>query len=172
MIAACYRRTGNYQLALQYYKKIHQKFPENTESLRLMVRICNDLELPEGRDYLEKLKRLEKAKELNNQRRENARSASRSSRRSAASSNSREGSASSNSSGYATEGHPRSSSKLSSKRNAIFNASETNGNSRNGSDSFIEDLGPAQERPTTSWRRKQADEDDFAGDEIGDILPE
>ena len=167
MIAACYRRAGNYQNALQCYKRIHEKFPENVECLKFLVRICNDLTLPEGMEYLERLKKLEKAKEMNNQRRENTRSASRASaRRSAASS--REGSASSNSSGYFTE-HSRSNSKLSSKRRAVYDANEA---PLKATDNFVDDLGPSNERPTTSWRRKQIDDDDFAGDEIADILPE
>ena len=31
MVASCYRKTGNYQQALQTYKLIHSKFPENVE---------------------------------------------------------------------------------------------------------------------------------------------
>lgn len=161
MIAACYRRAGNYQTALACYKKIHATFPENAECLKFLVRICNDLELPEGQEYLERLRKLEKAKELSAQRREATRSASRASaRRSAASS--RENSASSNSSGYVTEQNSRSNSKLGSKRRAIVDNSEGH--------NYGDDLAP-NERPTTAWRRKTED-DDFAGDEVADILPE
>lgn len=31
MIASCYRRSGNYQQALETYKKIHKRFPDNIE---------------------------------------------------------------------------------------------------------------------------------------------
>ena len=31
MIASCYRRSGNYQQALETYKKIHKRFPDNVE---------------------------------------------------------------------------------------------------------------------------------------------
>lgn len=35
MIASCCRRSGNYQLAFDTYKRIHERFPENLE--------CNDI---------------------------------------------------------------------------------------------------------------------------------
>ena len=160
MIAACHRRSGNYQNALQYYIKIHKKFPENTESLKFMARIAHDLDLPEAADYLDRLKKLEKMKELNNQRKD-VRSASRASRRSAASS--REGSASSNSSGYMTEASRNGF--RSSARKSIWDV--------DGKTGFNDDLdNGVNERPTTSWRRRQMDEDDFAGDEVADILPD
>ena len=31
MIASCHRKTGNYQRALETYKRIHTLFPENVE---------------------------------------------------------------------------------------------------------------------------------------------
>ena len=31
MIASCHRRSGNYQQALETYKFIHKKFPDNVE---------------------------------------------------------------------------------------------------------------------------------------------
>jgi len=31
MIATCHRRSGNYQQALETYKNIHRKFPDNIE---------------------------------------------------------------------------------------------------------------------------------------------
>ena len=33
MVASCHRRTGNYQQALEAYKMIHKKFPENIECM-------------------------------------------------------------------------------------------------------------------------------------------
>ena len=33
MVASCYRRSGNYAAALDEYKKIHQKFPDNIECM-------------------------------------------------------------------------------------------------------------------------------------------
>ena len=31
MVASCYRRSGNYAAALEKYKSIHYKFPDNIE---------------------------------------------------------------------------------------------------------------------------------------------
>ena len=31
MVASCHRRSGNYQHALETYKSIHRKFPDNVE---------------------------------------------------------------------------------------------------------------------------------------------
>jgi tetratricopeptide (TPR) repeat protein len=33
MVASCYRRSGNYAAALDEYKKIHHKFPDNIECM-------------------------------------------------------------------------------------------------------------------------------------------
>eukprot|EP00842_Homolaphlyctis_polyrhiza_P000412 jgi/Hompol1/1371/HPOL_005581-RA len=60
MIASCYRRSGNYQQAFETYKRIHNKFPENVECLRFLVRICTDLGMKEVQDYVAKLARAEK----------------------------------------------------------------------------------------------------------------
>jgi intraflagellar transport protein 88 len=61
MIASCHRRSGNYQAALETYKRIHDKFPENEECIRFLIRICTDLGLKEGDEYKNKLSRLEKS---------------------------------------------------------------------------------------------------------------
>uniref|UniRef100_A0A8C1F803 Intraflagellar transport protein 88 homolog n=1 Tax=Cyprinus carpio carpio TaxID=630221 RepID=A0A8C1F803_CYPCA len=68
MVASCYRRSGNYQKALETYKDIHRKFPENVECLRFLVRLCTDMGLKEVQDYATKLKKVEKMKEIREQR--------------------------------------------------------------------------------------------------------
>nr|XP_046260673.1 intraflagellar transport protein 88 homolog isoform X3 [Scatophagus argus] len=68
MVASCYRRSGNYQRALETYKDIHRKFPENVECLRFLVRLCTDMGLKEVQDYATKLKKVEKMKEIREQR--------------------------------------------------------------------------------------------------------
>lgn len=172
MVAACYRRSGNYQSALNSYAKTHKRFPENTECLKFLIRLCDDMGLPEAKDYTDKLRRIEKTRELNNQRKE-LRSSSRTSKRSAASS--REGSASSNSSGYVTESsrmngnhhhHNRKTSGLD-----ISGSSDYLNASNNRNDFIVDDM-ELNERPTTSRRRKALDEDHFEGDEVDAILPE
>ena len=37
MVASCHRRSGNYQVALETYKGIHRKFPDNVECELLML---------------------------------------------------------------------------------------------------------------------------------------
>uniref|UniRef100_A0AAY4DSB4 Intraflagellar transport 88 n=1 Tax=Denticeps clupeoides TaxID=299321 RepID=A0AAY4DSB4_9TELE len=81
MVASCYRRSGNYQKALETYKDIHRKFPENIECLRFLVRLCQDLELKEVQDYATKLKKVEKMKEIREQRVKSGREGSAQSRR-------------------------------------------------------------------------------------------
>ncbi|KAJ3218850.1 Intraflagellar transport protein 88 [Dinochytrium kinnereticum] len=63
MIASCYRRSGNYQQAFETYKRIHEKFPENVECLRFLVRICTDLGMKDVQEYVSRLARVEKARE-------------------------------------------------------------------------------------------------------------
>ena len=91
MIASCYRRSGNYHKALDTYKTIHRKFPENIECLKFLVKICSDMGLKEAMDYAQELKKAERAKDL----RERASSSRPGSRRSSsrASNLSRNGSA-------------------------------------------------------------------------------
>ena len=36
MVASCYRRSGNYAAALENYKSIHRKFPDNIECIRII----------------------------------------------------------------------------------------------------------------------------------------
>uniref|UniRef100_A0A672SH55 Intraflagellar transport 88 homolog n=1 Tax=Sinocyclocheilus grahami TaxID=75366 RepID=A0A672SH55_SINGR len=45
MVASCYRRSGNYQKALETYKDIHRKFPENVECLCFLVRLSTDIDV-------------------------------------------------------------------------------------------------------------------------------
>lgn len=64
MVAGCHRRSGNLHKALTLYQDIHKKFPENTECLRFLVRLCNELGMKETQDYVLELKKIEKAKEV------------------------------------------------------------------------------------------------------------
>jgi intraflagellar transport protein 88 len=66
MVASCQRRVGNYQIAFATYKSIHSKYPENSEcnllliiGLRFLVRMCQDLGDPAGKEYTKKLSKLE-----------------------------------------------------------------------------------------------------------------
>ncbi|XP_047225998.1 intraflagellar transport protein 88 homolog isoform X4 [Girardinichthys multiradiatus] len=68
IVASCYRRSGNYQKALETYKEIHRRFPENVECLRFLVRLSTDMGLKEVQEYATKLKKVEKMKEIREQR--------------------------------------------------------------------------------------------------------
>ncbi|XP_054163457.1 intraflagellar transport protein 88 homolog [Oppia nitens] len=177
MVGACHRRSGNYQNAYNCYKTIHNQFPENIECLKFLIRVSTDLGLKESYEYSDKLKKLEKNKEIKEQRVVSglngtngiiSRSTSRASQRRSATS-SREGSASSSSSGYLTSASPRSTaSKSNSQKREVDN------NNKNLIDmSVYETLNVTNERPTTSWKRNAIrDEDDFQNDDIVDILPD
>lgn len=43
MVASCFRRTGQYKLALAKYKAILAKNPDNVECLRYLVHMCTSL---------------------------------------------------------------------------------------------------------------------------------
>lgn len=68
MVASCYRKIGNYQQALQCYKEIHKKFPENVDCLKFLVKLCSDLGLKESQEYSLKLRKAEKLQEAKRQR--------------------------------------------------------------------------------------------------------
>lgn len=59
MVSNCYRRSGNYQRAYEFYKKIHERFPEDAECLRQIITICIDLGKKEGVEYAAKLAAIE-----------------------------------------------------------------------------------------------------------------
>nr|XP_055173310.1 intraflagellar transport protein 88 homolog isoform X2 [Nyctereutes procyonoides] len=166
MVASCFRRSGNYQKALDTYKDIHRKFPENVECLRFLVRLCTDIGLKEVQEYATKLKRLEKMKEIREQRIKSGRDGSGGPR------SRREGSASSDS-----DQNCSASSKgerLSAKLRTLPGTNEPYESSSNKEidASYVDPLGPQIERPKTA-AKKRIDEDDFADEELGDdLLPE
>jgi intraflagellar transport protein 88 len=65
LLASCYRRSGSYQLAFETYKSIHEKFPDNVECLRFLVRICTDLGMKNVNQYINKLSKAERAQDQN-----------------------------------------------------------------------------------------------------------
>uniref|UniRef100_A0A3P8U457 Intraflagellar transport protein 88 homolog n=1 Tax=Amphiprion percula TaxID=161767 RepID=A0A3P8U457_AMPPE len=196
MVASCYRRSGNYQKALETYKDIHRKFPENVECLRFLVRLCTDMGLKEVQDYATKLKKVEKMKEIREQRVKSGREGSARGRREG-----REGSAGSVGISTPVLTSPKKSSIMESKqlspvldsgRDSGHSSSSTKGErlsakmrSLPGSNepyetsspkeldaSYVDPLGPQMERPKTGAKRRVED-DDFADEELGDdLLPE
>ncbi|XP_066562581.1 intraflagellar transport protein 88 homolog isoform X2 [Amia ocellicauda] len=165
MVASCYRRSGNYQKALETYKDIHRKFPENVECLRFLVRLCMDMGLKEVQEYATKLKKVEKMKEIREQRVKSGREGSARGRR--------EGSASSDS-GHSSHGTSAKGERLSAKLKSLPGANEPYeaSNNKDIDASYVDPLGPQIERPKTA-AKKRAEEDDFADEELGDdLLPE
>ncbi|XP_068079390.1 intraflagellar transport protein 88 homolog isoform X5 [Danio rerio] len=180
MVASCYRRSGNYQKALETYKEIHRKFPENVECLRFLVRLCTDMGLKEVQDYATKLKKVEKMKEIREQRVRSGRDSSARSRR--------EGSAGSGSSsspintpplrasdsGQSNHGTSAKSERLSVKLKTLPGSNEPyEASTQQEIDaSYVDPLGPQTQRPKTA-ARKRNEEDEFADEELGDdLLPE
>nr|XP_005167588.1 intraflagellar transport protein 88 homolog isoform X7 [Danio rerio] len=165
MVASCYRRSGNYQKALETYKEIHRKFPENVECLRFLVRLCTDMGLKEVQDYATKLKKVEKMKEIREQRVRSGRDSSARSRR--------EGSAGSDS-GQSNHGTSAKSERLSVKLKTLPGSNEPyEASTQQEIDaSYVDPLGPQTQRPKTA-ARKRNEEDEFADEELGDdLLPE
>ncbi|KAG9349713.1 hypothetical protein JZ751_028161 [Albula glossodonta] len=180
MVASCYRRSGNYQKALETYKNIHRKFPESIECLRFLVRLCSDMGLKEVQDYATKLKKVEKMKEKREQRVKSGRESSARGRR--------EGSASSvsssppvstppkraNDSGHSSHGNSAKGERLSAKLRALPGSNEPYeaSSQRDIDASYVDPLGPQMERPKTA-AKKRTEEDEFADEELGDdLLPE
>uniref|UniRef100_A0A8C7CH14 Intraflagellar transport protein 88 homolog n=1 Tax=Oncorhynchus kisutch TaxID=8019 RepID=A0A8C7CH14_ONCKI len=163
MVASCYRRSGNYQKALETYKDIHRKFPENVECLRFLVRLCTDMGMKEVQDYATKLKKVEKMKEIREQRVKSAREGSARGTR-------REGSASSGDS----HGTSAKGERLSAKMRALPGSNEPYeaSSQRDIDASYVDPLGAPMERPKTA-AKKRNEEDEFADEELGDdLLPE
>ncbi|XP_029385571.1 intraflagellar transport protein 88 homolog isoform X4 [Echeneis naucrates] len=166
MVASCYRRSGNYQKALETYKDIHRKFPVNIECLRFLVRLCTDMGLKEVQEYATKLKKVEKMKEIREQRVKSGREGSARGRKEG-----REGSAGSagDHSGSSTKGE-----RLSAKMRSLPASSEPyEASSPKELDaSYVDPLGPQTDRPKTG-AKKRIEDDDFADEELGDdLLPE
>ncbi|XP_053165751.1 intraflagellar transport protein 88 homolog isoform X2 [Hemicordylus capensis] len=161
MVASCYRRSGNYQKALDTYKAIHKKFPDNAECLRFLVRLCTDMGLKETQEYAIKLKRVEKLKEIREQRVKSGRDGSARARR--------EGSAGGDPGSINVKGE-----RLSSKLKSLPGTNDPYESSTNKEidASYLDPLGPQIERPKTALKKKM-DEDEFADEELGDdLLPE
>lgn len=180
MIAASYRRAGNYQQALAAYQSTHQRFPDNVDCLKFLVRLCSELESETGQlnygqlleQYSESLRRLEKTHELREEQKlTSSRSTSRNSNTAGTrtksnltqgSSSSREGSAAttssngSGSSGYMTSITPINKSitpKSSPKSMNMQNGKLNNDNISAIVDQVVEQFDSSTERPTTSWRK-------------------
>ncbi|CAI8003546.1 Intraflagellar transport protein 88 homolog [Geodia barretti] len=171
MVASCYRKTGSYQQALQHYKSIHQRFPENVDCLRFLVRLTSDLGLKEAQDYALLLKKAEKASE-NKRQRELSSSSYRSGGSAGSRGTGRGGGGGGGGKGgrNQTQGHSLLSGDTDESR------VDSGGNRRplRAVDaSYTDPLGEIPQRPMTAARARPAEEDEFEGVELGDdLLPE
>ncbi|XP_076857925.1 intraflagellar transport protein 88 homolog isoform X2 [Brachyhypopomus gauderio] len=168
MVASCYRRSGNYQKALETYKDIHRKFPDNVECLRFLVRLCTDMGLKEVQDYATKLKKVEKMKETREQRVKSGRESSGRVRR-----DGRDGSGSSDS-GHSSHSASAKGERVSARLKTLPGSNEPYDTSgmRDIDASYVDPLGPQMDRPKTA-AKKRPEEDEFADEELGDdLLPE
>ncbi|XP_069680565.1 intraflagellar transport protein 88 homolog [Periplaneta americana] len=179
MAASCHRRSGNYHQALQAYKDIHARFPENIECLKFLIRLCSDLGLKEATEYALELKKAEKAKEV----RERIGSSRPGSLRSGSGRSSRGGLNSPLSDSPQLSAGTRSSPPVPPQvsrlhKLALLEANESYSPTnlhRDVDASYSDPLGPLAERPRTSAGRKPPGqvEDEFGDEELGDdLLPE
>ncbi|XP_016915277.1 intraflagellar transport protein 88 homolog [Apis cerana] len=177
LVAACLRRIGQFHKAVLEYQDIHNKFPENIECLKFLVRLCSDLGLKEAQLYATELKRAEKAKELKDRQI----SARPGSRRSNSGASSRTGS------GMSVISDHRSSPIFNRKENQNLNSADIIRSNRisaienitestidmtdqTGIPSYVDPIGPLPIRPMTSAGKR---DDDFGDEELGDdLLPE
>uniref|UniRef100_A0A8C6LGF7 Intraflagellar transport 88 n=1 Tax=Nothobranchius furzeri TaxID=105023 RepID=A0A8C6LGF7_NOTFU len=162
LIHSCplYFVAGNYQKALETYKEIHRKFPENVDCLCFLVRLSTDMGLKEVQEYATKLKKAEKMKEIREQvdvqilqldclflQPCDSNHSSGSSR----------------------------GERLSAKMRSLTVSNEPyEADSQKELDaSYMDPLGPQIERPKTGAKKRVDDDDDFGDEELGDdLLPE
>ncbi|KAK5640651.1 hypothetical protein RI129_011462 [Pyrocoelia pectoralis] len=175
MVAGCHRRTGNLHKALKLYQEIHTRFPDNTECLKFLIRLCNDLGLRESQDYILELKKLEKSKEV----RDRVGSSRPGSRRTNSGLSSRAGSGFSPVPEHVRLPTPfepgnRSGSLRSSRLNQLHNSagSTDSGFVQPVDASYSDPLGPLPVRPRTG-AGKPIDFEDFGDEQLGDdLLPQ
>ncbi|XP_025261806.1 intraflagellar transport protein 88 homolog isoform X1 [Camponotus floridanus] len=153
LVAACLRRTGQFHKALMEYQDIHNKFPDNIECLKFLIRLCSDMGLKEAQMYAAELKKAEKAKELKD-RQGSARPGTTGSRKSNSGTSSRAGSGLS----------VLSDHRPSPDRRPISGRTDYQGTS------YVDPIGPLPTRPMTAAGKR---DDDFGDEELGDdLLPE
>ncbi|KAK6171274.1 hypothetical protein SNE40_019498 [Patella caerulea] len=166
MIASCHRRSGNYQQALETYKQIHRKFPDNVECLKFLVRLCTDLGLKDAQEYATKLKKAEKAKELKEQR------ATSGTRRSGSGRGTRDRDQQDRDGSAGRKGQRTNSGRT---RGTLPDGDDDSftGGQKDVDASYSDPLGPQMERPKTAAQRRNPHDDEFGDEELGDdLLPE
>ncbi|CAI9729168.1 Hypothetical predicted protein [Octopus vulgaris] len=143
-----------------------------TPGLKFLTKISADLGLPDAQEYATKLKKAEKAKEMRDQRINSGRRGSgrhRDAREgSAGSERTGSGSSSRKSSGKVTQ---RMADRMGSGQRTGDVIEDGSSKSKEIDATYSDPLGPQAERPKTAARRREV-EDEFADEEIEDLLPE
>ncbi|KAK2185541.1 hypothetical protein NP493_231g03022 [Ridgeia piscesae] len=172
MVASCHRRSGNYQQALDTYKHIHKKFPENTECLKFLVRLCTDLGLKEAQEYATKLKKAEKLIKMREERASSGTTRGSSGRR-------RSERPERDTSAGSIADSPAVGKRNSATRRPITLSDDStdqypgNSSQQQLDASYVDPLGPAVERPKTAAPSRREKDDEFGDEELGDdLLPE
>ncbi|XP_058800592.1 intraflagellar transport protein 88 homolog isoform X2 [Phymastichus coffea] len=175
LVAACLRKIGQFQEAFAAYKTIHQRFPDNIECLKFLVRISNDLGLnKDAQTYASELRKAEKAKE-NKERQGSGRPGTTSSRRSNSGTSSRGGSEmslfSENRKSPAFHGdHALQNGDVRSNHILRTDSSEFTLDTSTQDTNYVDLVGMLPTRPMTAAGKR---DDDFGDEELGeDLLPE
>ncbi|XP_077393350.1 intraflagellar transport protein 88 homolog isoform X1 [Festucalex cinctus] len=161
MVASCHRRSGDRPKALETYKEIHRKFPEDAQCLRFLVHLCQSMSQLEGHDYASKLKKVEKMEELREQRAKADREGSTRSKRT-------------DNADMTVESVPKGERAVVPVMSlpASGEPYESCGSPEELDASYVDPLGPLADQPRTG-AKKQLDDDIFAGEDLGDeLLPE
>ncbi|KAM9802852.1 intraflagellar transport protein 88 homolog isoform 7-T8 [Syngnathus typhle] len=193
MVASCQRRSGNSQKALETCKEIHRKFPEDLQckltlaglnhprvqqithfhcfshgGLRFLVRLCQDMGLKEVHDYTSKLKKVEKMKELREQRAKADREGSTRNRRTDNLINILPPT-------FVSDGVPKGERGVGPVTSlpASGEPFETSGSPKELDASYADPLGPLANQPRTGGVKKRVEDDVFPGEDVGDeLLPD
>lgn len=73
MVAACHRRTGNYQQAYRCYSATLDQFPDSEECVRHLIRLAAEMRLTKQYAELsERLQRLQRNREMREKRSQSA----------------------------------------------------------------------------------------------------
>lgn len=161
MLATCFRKSGNYGRSMEVYKEVTQKFPENVDALKSLVKLCTDQGFTQqAKEYSTMMMKLQKTLLQREQR---------------VQSGGRHGSGKTkpNSAKEDTEKTPESYSPVGNLLSP--DSGSAKGKKTEVDASYKDPLGDAPSRPKTAGGhgRQQEDIDEFADDDVNDdLLPD
>lgn len=167
MLATCFRKSGNYGRAMEVYKEVVQKFPDNVDCLKSLVKLCQDQGFTQqAKEYDEKSKKLQKSLAQREQR---------------VQSGGRRGSGKGIKPGTVSQELEKSdllkTDLMSPVDNLFSPAGSAKGKRTEVDASYKDPLGESPARPRTAGGRgrppQQEEVDEFADDDINDdLLPD